>query len=409
MQRYQTEALVIGGGATGTGVLRDLVMRGFDAILVEQRDITHGTTGRFHGLLHSGGRYVVKDPEAAVECIEENRVLRRIMPHCLEDTSGFFVVTPWDDEDYVPEFLEGCQNAGIPVSEVPVTEALRREPYLNPKVSHVFEVPDASADAFLAAILTIESAREYGGRFLPYHQVESLVREGDRVVGARCRDLVKGEEVEISADIVVNATGAWAGRVAATAGIEFVVQAGKGTMVAMNHRVLNTVVNRCKMPSDGDIIVPIHTVAVIGTTDEGVPDPEKFAVEPWEVELMLEEGEKLVPGISSARVLRAWAGVRPLYQEEAAADTRDVTRAYALLDHASRDGVEGFLTITGGKWGTFRQMAEVTVDAVCRKLDVDRPCTTHLEPLPNGRAGRYHWLGERLARVERDEAYGELV
>ena len=163
MQRYQTEALVIGGGVTGTGVLRDLVMRGFDAILVEQRDITHGTTGRFHGLLHSGGRYVVKDPEAAVECIEENRVLRRIMPHCLEDTSGFFVVTPWDDEGYVPEFLEGCQNAGIPVSEVPVTEALRREPYLNPKVSHVFEVPDASADAFLAAILTIESAREYGG------------------------------------------------------------------------------------------------------------------------------------------------------------------------------------------------------------------------------------------------------
>ena len=102
MQRHQTEVLVIGGGATGTGVLRDLAMRGFDTILVEQRDITHGTTGRFHGLLHSGGRYVVKDPEAAVESIEENRVLRRIMPHCLEDTGGFFVVTPWDVEDYVP-------------------------------------------------------------------------------------------------------------------------------------------------------------------------------------------------------------------------------------------------------------------------------------------------------------------
>ncbi|HEX7098908.1 MAG TPA: anaerobic glycerol-3-phosphate dehydrogenase subunit GlpA [Acidimicrobiia bacterium] len=410
MQRHQTEVLVIGGGATGTGVLRDLAMRGFDTILVEQRDITHGTTGRFHGLLHSGGRYVVKDPEAAVECIEENRVLRRIMPHCLEDTGGFFVVTPWDDEDYVPKFLEGCEKAGIPVDEIPVTEALRREPYLNPKITHCFEVPDAAADAFLAALSTIESAREHGGRFLPYHQVETLIRQGDRVVGARCRDLVNGEEVEISADMVVNATGAWAGRVAATAGIEFVVQAGKGTMVAMNHRVLNTVVNRCKMPSDGDIIVPIRTVAVIGTTDEGVPDPEKFAVEPWEVDLMLQEGEKLVPGISKMRVLRAWAGVRPLYQEEAAADTRDVTRAYALLDHATRDGVEGFLTITGGKWCTFRQMAEVAVDAVCHKLGVDRPGRTHLEPLPDRRNRKnFHWLGERLARIEREETYGQLV
>lgn len=410
MRRIDTEVLVVGGGATGTGVLRDLAMRGFDAVLVEQRDLTHGTTGRFHGLLHSGGRYVVKDPEAAVECIEENRVLRRIMPHCIEDTGGFFVVTPWDDPDYIPKFLEGCRAADIPVEEIPVHEALRREPLLNPQISHCFEVPDASADAFLAAEGTVASAREHGATALPYHQVRTLIREGDRVVGARCRDLAGGEDVVISADLVVNATGAWAGRLAATVGVEFVVQAGKGTMVAVNHRLLNTVVNRCKLPDDGDIIVPIRTVAVIGTTDEGVPDPERFSVEPWEVQLMLEEGDKLVPGISGARILRAWAGVRPLYQEDAAADTRDVTRAYALLDHATRDGVEGFLTITGGKWGTFRQMAQVTVDEVCRKLGVDRPCRTHLEPIPDHRKRRRHqWLGERLARIESEGTYGDLV
>lgn len=410
MRRLQTEVLVVGGGATGTGVMRDLAMRGFETLLVEQRDLTHGTTGRYHGLLHSGGRYVVKDPEAAVECIEENRVLRRIMPHCIEETGGFFVVTPWDDEDYVPRFLEGCRTAGIDVAEVSVAEALRREPYLNPGITHCFEVPDAAADSFMATEATVASALEYGARFLPYHEVETLVRDGDRVVGARCHDLVSGEAVEIAADMVVNASGAWAGRIAHTAGIEFVVQAGKGTMIAVNHRMLNTVVNRCKMPADGDIIVPIRTVAVIGTTDEGVPDPERFAVEPWEVQLMLEEGDKLVPGISDMRVLRAWAGVRPLYQEKAAADTRDVTRAYALLDHADRDGVEGFLTITGGKWTTFRQMAEVTVDAVCRKLQVERPCRTHLEPVPDRRRRQgHHWLGERLARVEADQSYGDLV
>ncbi|HSJ34508.1 MAG TPA: FAD-dependent oxidoreductase, partial [Acidimicrobiia bacterium] len=343
MRRLHTEVLVVGGGATGTGVMRDLAMRGFDTILVEQRDLTHGTTGRYHGLLHSGGRYVVKDPEAAVECIEENRVLRRIMPHCIEETSGFFVLTPWDDEAYVPEFLAGCRAAGIPVDEVPRTEALRREPNLNPAITHCFEVPDAAADSFLAAESTVASAREHGARFLPYHEVETLIRTGDRVGGARCHDLVSGDKVEITADMVVNAAGAWAGRLAHTAGIEFTIHAGKGTRIAVNHRMLNTSVNRCKMPDDGDIIVPIRTVAVIGTTDEGVADPERFAVEPWEIRLMLEEGDKLVPGISETRVLRAWAGVRPLFEDDHATETRDITRAYALLDHATRDGVDGLL------------------------------------------------------------------
>src|SRR4030065_1887648 len=114
MRNIQTEILVIGGGATGSGVARDLAMRGFKTLLVEKGDLTHGTTGRYHGLLHSGGRYAVKDPQAAKECIEENRILRRIMHQCIEDTGGFFVLTPWDDPDYVPRFVAGCHSAGIP-------------------------------------------------------------------------------------------------------------------------------------------------------------------------------------------------------------------------------------------------------------------------------------------------------
>src|SRR4030065_2357339 len=117
MRHIRTDVLVVGGGATGTGVLRDLALRGFKCTLVERRDLAFGTTGRYHGLLHSGARYVVKDPIAARDCIAENRILRRIMPHCIEDTSGFFVLTPWDDLSYVPGFLSGCHQAGIPVEE----------------------------------------------------------------------------------------------------------------------------------------------------------------------------------------------------------------------------------------------------------------------------------------------------
>jgi glycerol-3-phosphate dehydrogenase len=91
-----TEVLVIGGGVTGCGVLFDLAHRGFKATLVERGALSNGTSGRFHGLLHSGGRYAVKDSEAARECIVENQILRKIMPHSIEDTGGMFVNTPWD-------------------------------------------------------------------------------------------------------------------------------------------------------------------------------------------------------------------------------------------------------------------------------------------------------------------------
>ncbi len=392
--------LVIGGGSTGAGVARDAAMRGLDTILVERRDLADGTTGRFHGLLHSGGRYVVKDPDAARECVPENAILRRIAGDCIEDTGGLFVTTPEDDPDYADRFAAGCLATGVPVEEVPVAEALRDEPRLNPAISRAFRVPDGAIDAWKTVWANADAAREYGGRVLTYHRVVELIHDGGRVVGAVVLDEHAREERRIEADIVINAAGAWAGQIAALAGCEVLIQPGKGIMIAMNHRLVQTVVNRCKLPADGDILVPIRTVSVIGTTDVHVPDPDEAPVTPEEVEHMLDEGEVLVPGFRQARALRVWAGVRPLFQETRVADTRDVTRSHALLDHAARDGVEGLLTITGGKTTTYRLMAEVTVDAACAKLGVERECRTHLELLPGSQPGRFYWLGTRLAARE---------
>jgi glycerol-3-phosphate dehydrogenase len=180
-------------------------------------------------------------------------------------------------------------------------------------------------------------------------------------------------------------------------------------MVAMNHRLLNTVVNRCKMPADGDIIVPIRTVAVIGTTDVSVPDPDVYGITPEEVALMLEEGEQLVPGISRARVLRAWAGVRPLYKDQDVKDDRDISRTYKLLDHQARDGVAGFISIVGGKWTTYRLMAQEATDAVAARLGVTAPCRTHTDPMPGAEQAHLFWMGQPLARVEADDSYGDLI
>src|SRR2546427_9971078 len=142
------DVLVVGGGATGTGLARDLALRGLRVVLVEQGDLAHGTTGRYHGLLHSGGRYVVRDPTSARDCAVENQVLRRVASWCVEDTGGVFCWLEGDPEDYPELFLAGCRDAGVEVEEISAGAALRRESLLSPSLRRAFLVPDATVQSF---------------------------------------------------------------------------------------------------------------------------------------------------------------------------------------------------------------------------------------------------------------------
>src|SRR5205807_10385142 len=117
MVTLSTDVLVVGGGATGAGVAWDAALRGFKVILADRLDLAEGTSGRFHGLVHSGGRYAVKDPRAAEECVAENRILRRVAADCIEDTGGLFVTTPWDDPAYADRFAQGCADTDVDCEE----------------------------------------------------------------------------------------------------------------------------------------------------------------------------------------------------------------------------------------------------------------------------------------------------
>jgi glycerol-3-phosphate dehydrogenase len=406
MASLETDVLVIGGGATGAGVAWDAALRGFDVILVDRADLAEGTSGRFHGLLHSGGRYVVKDRIAAEECVAENAVLRRIIPDCIEDTGGMFVVTPDDDPAYGDEFLKGCLDAKLPVEEIGVDEALRREPRLNPGIKRVFTVPDASIDVWKTVWSLARGAKEHGARILTYHRVIDLHVDGDAVTGARLRNERTGEELDVAAGFTLNASGAWAAQIVQMAGIEGVgVIPGKGIMIAMNHRLVNTVINRCTLPADGDILVPIRTVSVIGTTDQRAADPDDIPPTQEEVDAMLDDGERLVPGFRHARAMRVWAGARPLFQDEKASggeaiDTRDVSRTHAVVDHVARDDIGRLLTMSGGKLTTLRLMAQDLVDAMCRQLGDERPCTTETTVPPGNEDGEHYAIGARLRARE---------
>lgn len=399
------DALIVGGGATGAGILRDLARRGLNCLLIEKGDLGSGTSGRYHGLLHSGGRYVAKDPAAARECLIENKVLRRIAPACIEDTGGLFVATPHDPDDYVDAFPERCAAAGIPCDEVSLTDVFRREPALNRQIRRAYSVPDAALEPWQLIEANLADARARGSVALSYHQLVGLERNGGYLAGASIADLRSGTVTRVVPRIVISAAGAWAGRIAGLAGIRLEMSPGKGTMLVFNQRMTDTVINRCHQPADGDIMVPVHTVAILGTTEIREKDPDHYDIGRHEVEVLIREGELLFPSLSRMRLLRAYAGVRPLYSEESSSgsDDREIPRSHVIIDHERRDGVTNLVSIVGGKLTTYRLMAEETADLVCAKLGVTAPCTTADEALPDqGTDRQYYWLGDRLAGHEAD-------
>jgi glycerol-3-phosphate dehydrogenase len=405
----QTEVLIIGGGATGAGISRDLALRGIPSFLVEKDDFTSGASGRNQGLLHSGARYAVSDIEAAKECISENRILRRIAPHCIEDTGGLFVSLPEDGADYRAAFIRACGAAGIDTLPLSPHEALSMEPKLNPLLIGAVQVPDGAIDPFTLVVENARDAESRGARFLLHTEVTGLIRNGLRIAGARVKDRITGKEFAISAPCVINATGAWANHILGLVGIKIGMSLSKGSMLITNTHLSERVINRCRPPASGDIIVPNDTVSILGTTSEHVEDLEHYAVTTEEVSLLIKELSMMIPAIKGERFTRAYAGVRPLVQAEGVCDDREISRGFALIDHGSCDGLTGLITITGGKLMTYRLMAERTADFICEQMGLHVPCITHTQPLPG--AGRGHTLQDRLLRLRHQipASRGELL
>lgn len=366
--------IVIGAGSTGSATAHDLALRGLKVTVLERGEVGSGTTGRNHCLLHSGARYAVTDHLGAVECIEENMILRKIMPHAIELNDGLFVAVDESDLAFKPLFLEGCAKAGIPTREISVKEALAIEPHLNPRTLAAVQIPDGVFEPYRFCLAFLASAKKNGARVLPYHLVTELILEGKTVTGVRWRDLRSGRTGDLHADLVVNAAGPWADRVAVMAGIDVPVRPTAGVMVTVARRLNQMVVNRLNKPSDGDIVVPQRQTSIIGTTSWLVDDMDAIEIPHEHVEKMIAKGEQLIPDVRPTPIRGVMAAARPLVGRPGV-DEREVSRTFEAFDH-THEGVEGFVTIAGGKTTTARAMAEAISNMVCTKLSVRAECRT---------------------------------
>ena len=335
--KKEYDVIIIGGGATGAGTARDCALRGLSVLLVERNDYSTGATGRNHGLMHSGARYAVTDSESASECISENMILRRIARHCVEETDGLFITLPEDDLQYQRTFVEACQRAGIRADVIDPAEARRIEPAVNPELIGAVRIPDASIDPFRLTVANLLDARLHGAEALNYHEVEGLVINQNRVEGVKLLNKRDGSHVEVRGRVVVNAAGIWGQRIIQMAGANISMFPARGALLIFGHRVNQMVINRCRKPANADILVPDDTVCVIGTTSDRIPieTVDDMRVTREEVDILLKEGIKLAPSLATTRVIRAYAGVRPLVASDDDPSGRSISRGIVCLDHAT--------------------------------------------------------------------------
>lgn len=397
--RDSFDVLVVGGGITGAGVARDAALRGLRVALVEQDDFASGTSSRSSRLVHGGVRYLEHAQLALVfESSRERRTLLRIAPHLVRPLAFTWPVyagarvTRWQLAaaltlyDVLALFRNVTRHARLSAAGVIAHEPrLRREALRGGARYH-----DAATDDARLTLATALSARDAGAVLVNHARVESFLRHGDRITGARIRDQFGTATVDIRARVVVNATGPWSDRTEALAGSggSGHVRGSKGVHVAVpRDRVGNTDAITLIAPQDGRVmfVLPAGDFTIIGTTDtyEAVA-PDEVRAAAADVVYLLDAANHYFPEAHLERgdVISAWAGLRPLAASGAQrGDPGTVSR-----EHTIAERVSGLVSVTGGKLTTYRSMAAEVVDAVQRALGQPRTrSTTASRPLSGGK------------------------
>ncbi|MBU0972393.1 MAG: FAD-dependent oxidoreductase, partial [Proteobacteria bacterium] len=233
---------------------------------------------------------------------------------------------------------------------------------------------------------------------------------GERVIKkVKVRNNLTGNCFNITPQVVINAAGAWAGMVAELAGIGLDMIYSKGSLLVTHNRLTTHVINRLRPASDGDILVPGRTVSIFGTTSTRIDNLESIRPEFSETDFLVTQGAQMVPGLETARYIRAYAGVRPLVsRHETRKDDRAVSRGFYLIDHAG-DQVDNLVTITGGKVTTYRLMAEKTADLAAEKLKISISCTTADTPLMSKAPSNLIEAGMSVKLWARDPVPGDSM
>ena len=441
----EVDVVVIGGGVNGSGVARDLALRGIRVVLFERNDLAFGASGNSSGMIHGGARYLLQSPHVTETSCRDSGYIQRHraapalshpLPACRCEAApqGRVMVELIDAyfrayDDYQP------LKRGEPHCRLDAGEVARLEPGLAGSYVGGITFDEWGVDGARLCVLGAIDAIEHGARVHVHTTVESVTQAPDPpggpapgsgpasasgrryVVSARHR--ITGEVTRVCARVVVNATGAWAPITAALANVAQArarVRPGKGIHVVLDRRITNYAILSEAIDGRQIFLCPWQNVSVVGTTDDDYyGDLDDVRATSEEVRYLVQGVAKVFPSIRAARAIGTYAGVRPtLYAYGPTEDA--LSRDHRVVDHGL-DGAPGIYSMVGGKLASFRLFAQELCDIVApRHFDVHVPCSTHERPLPGGERapqpeshGAPRRKGEPLRRLSGAPALDALV
>lgn len=395
------DVIIIGGGIIGTGVARDAAMRGLKAALLEKEDFCYGTSAESTRLIHGGLRYLeMYDFGLVREDLREREILLRIAPHLVFPlpfllpmySKGFIYrnklrmgMILYD----VLSFDKSLPNHRF----LSRAEALDHAPTLDPRgLQGALLYYDAAAPR--TERLCLENALDaslHGATVLNHVEVTGLLREGGRTAGVRAVNRLTGEQIELQAPVVINATGPWMNEAAELLGIRGgeIIRTTKGIHLVSPKVSSDAIVLFAERDGRLYFVIPWLGYSYVGTTDTDYNgDMDTVHATREDVEYLQNAVRAAFPEQDWDTVYYTTAGVRSLMKVEGVSESK-VSRKHVILDHGKRDGIPGLFSLVGGKLTAYRGISEDLVDAACKFLGVEASSTTADMPLPGGHTGSF--------------------
>lgn len=391
------DVVVIGAGVNGAGVARDATLRGFRVALFERNDIGFGASGNSSGMIHGGLRYLSHNPDVTKSSCLDSGHIQRIAPHLLfripflvpvYGKGGWFSKIALTGYDAFFDLYDDYQplKHGKPHARLTSEELKQLEPGLVETRGGV-TFDEWGIDGVRLCVANVTDATERGARFFNHTTVTEILRgEHGHAVGVRYQERGSGAVGQVSAKVVINATGAWAPLTATFGQLSTSstpIRPGKGIHVFLDRRLTNYAIVSNAIDGRQVFLMPWQNMSVLGTTDDDFyGNPDDVLATHDEVRYLFQAIERVFPAIAQARAIGTWGGVRPTLHGWGVSEDA-LSREHRVVDHTA-DGAPGMYSMIGGKLASYRLFAAEMVDQIAQRLGNTTACTTHLGPLPGG-------------------------